>query len=72
MAKEKPLLVRTFALLERLHGDPRDGKFTYDDIADGAEVGRDWLAKFATKQIPEPGINRVQRVHDFLSRVTAG
>jgi transcriptional regulator with XRE-family HTH domain len=71
MPKEKPLLARTKDLLEQLHGDPQEGKFTYEDIADGAKVGREWLAKFAIGQIPEPGVNKVQRVHDFLSRASA-
>ncbi len=66
MAREKPLLERTKALLERLHGE----RLTYQEIADGSDVDREWLAKLARGEIPEPGVNKVQRVHDFLSRVS--
>jgi hypothetical protein len=67
MAKDKPLLERTKALLTKLHGH-----FSYQDIADGSEVDREWLSKFARGEIPEPGVNKVQRVHDFLSRAHPG
>lgn len=67
MPKAKPLLARTHELLDRLHG-----RYTYQQIADGSEVDREWLAKLARGEIPEPGVNKIQRVHDFLSRVSAG
>ncbi len=40
---------------------------TKREIADGAGVGKEWLNKFAQGQIKDPGINRVQAVHDYLS-----
>ena len=67
MSKDKPLLARTKALIDKY----RD-HYTYQEIAAGADVDREWLAKFIRGEIPEPGVNKVQRVHDFFSRATAG
>jgi transcriptional regulator with XRE-family HTH domain len=55
----EPLLNRTKALLTCT-------KYTYEQIASGAGVKTDWLAKFAQGHIVEPGVSKVQRVHDFL------
>jgi transcriptional regulator with XRE-family HTH domain len=38
------------------------------DIAEGAGVGVDWFKKFAQGRIPSPGVEKVQRVYDFLSK----
>lgn len=37
-------------------------------VADGANVGYHWLAKLNQRQIPDPGVNRLQRVHDYLAQ----
>jgi len=37
-------------------------------IAKNAGVGYEWLAKFAQGRIPDPGVSRVQRLHDYLTR----
>lgn len=55
------LLQRTYELLER-------SDLTREEIAKGAGVGIDWLKKFAGQRIPEPGVKKVQAVHDFLAR----
>lgn len=54
------LLDATYALL-----DATDK--TYDEIAKGARVDRNWLIKFALRKIASPGAARVQNVYDFLS-----
>lgn len=56
---EDTLLGRTYHLLETT-------KLTYRDIAVGADVGFEWLKSFASRRIREAGVEKVQRVHDFL------
>lgn len=56
----EPLLQKTYRLLE-------DTKLTYEEIAAGARVKIDWLAKFNQRHITEPGVSKVQAVHDFLA-----
>lgn len=58
--KPDSLLDRTYTLL-----DATD--LTYRQIAGGAAVDMNWLAKFKQRAIPEPGVGKVQRVHDFLT-----
>jgi hypothetical protein len=38
------------------------------EIARGAgrPVAYDWLKRFAADEIPDPSVNRVQHLHDFL------
>lgn len=57
--KPETLLSRTQRLLE-------ESGLTYRQIAAGAVVDMEWLAKFKQNRIGEPGVNKVQRVHDFL------
>lgn len=59
MNETEPLLDRTYKLLEA-------SKLTYEEIANGAGVKFDWLAKFKQGRINEPGVSKVQLVHDFL------
>lgn len=54
------LLDRTYQLLDST-------TLTYREIASGARVDINWLAKFKQRAIEEPGISKVQNVHDFLS-----
>lgn len=54
------LLDETYSLLDTT---PK----TYDEIAKGARVDRNWLIKFALRKIASPGAARVQNVHDFLA-----
>ena len=43
------------------------GQYTQEQIAAGSDVTLTWLQKFVRGAIPDPGVERVQRVHDFLS-----
>ena len=63
MATEN-LLEKTYQLLEATD-------LTYRQIAAGASIDSNWLAKFKQRQIKEPGVGKVQRVHDFLSAYEA-
>jgi len=63
--KPESLLSRTLRLL-------RATKLTYRQVADGASVDTEWLAKFKQGHIKEPGVNKVQRVHDFLTSCGVG
>jgi hypothetical protein len=65
MNSTEPLLDRTYKLLEAT-------KLTYEEIATGANVKFDWLAKFKQRHIGEPGVSKVQAVHDFLVSNSAG
>lgn len=40
-------------------------------IATESQLGYEWLRKFKADQIPEPGVNKVQRLHDYLVGSTA-
>jgi transcriptional regulator with XRE-family HTH domain len=57
------LLDRTNELMKKAANS-----LTQEEIANGAGVGYDWLKKFAQGAIPSPGVQKVQRVYDFLSR----
>lgn len=56
------LLQKTLKLLEK-------SQLTRRQVALGAGVGEDWLKKVQLGKIPDPGVRRVQRVHDFLVAV---
>jgi hypothetical protein len=55
----EPLLDKTYRLLD-------ETDLTYRQIASGAAVDMNWLAKLKQRAITEPGVGKVQRVHDFL------
>lgn len=44
----------------------KNGGLTQREIADGAGVNFWWLIKFAQGSIDNPGLDAVQRLHDFL------
>lgn len=54
------LLARTYRLLDSLN-------VSYREIAEGAQVDKNWVAKFVQRAIEEPGVTKVQKVHDFLA-----
>lgn len=60
MQPPESLLARTYRLLDGLN-------LTYREIAEGAQVDKNWVAKFVQRAIEEPGVTKVQRVHDFLA-----
>jgi predicted XRE-type DNA-binding protein len=57
------LLQRTYELIDQ-------SKLSRRQIAVGAGVERSWFRKFAKRDIPSPGVQKVQAVHDFLSNAT--
>jgi hypothetical protein len=54
------------SLLERTYRLLSITDLNFHQIASGAGVDREWLAKFKQRRINEPGVKKVQRVHDFL------
>lgn len=59
MTPDEPLLDRTYRLLDA-------AGLSYRKIAAGSGVDLSWIAKFAQRNIGEPGVSKVQAVHDFL------
>lgn len=41
---------------------------TSREIAEGADVGFEWLKKFEGGHINEPSVVRIQKLHDYLER----
>jgi len=54
------LLQRTVELIQA-------SKLTYREIAAGSGVDIQWFAKFKQGRIGDPGVSKVQAVHDFLA-----
>jgi hypothetical protein len=54
------LLEKTLQLLA-------DSPESLNAIAAGSNVGYEWLKKLAEGSIPNPGVIRVQSVHDYLA-----
>jgi hypothetical protein len=44
----------------------RDSPLTRREIAAGSCVDYEWLSKFSQGRISDPGVRKVQRLHDFL------
>ncbi len=55
------LLDKTIALL-------KVAPYTRREISAGAGVGYEWLNKLAQGHIENPGVLRVQSIHDYLTR----
>lgn len=54
------LLDRTYRLLD-------DRECTLREITEACpSIDMSWLAKFSRRAIPNPGVNLVQTLHDFL------
>jgi transcriptional regulator with XRE-family HTH domain len=64
MDSVEPLLSRTQKLL-------KVARLSYGKIAEGAGLDKNWVAKFCQGNIGEPGVTKVQAVHDFLSGYVA-
>jgi hypothetical protein len=58
--------MQTQSLLERTYCLLDSTDLTYREVAEGASVDMNWLAKLKQRQIIEPGVLKIQRVHDFL------
>lgn len=59
---EASLLDQTFALLDQC-------PLPRQEIARGADVGPEWLKKLAAREIADPSVRRIQKLHDFLASV---
>ncbi len=59
------LLERTKRLLEER------GDLTIRQIAAGANVGYEWLRKLIYEGIESPGVDRIERVHNYLADARA-
>lgn len=53
------LLDRTYQLLS-------ERTLSLREIAEQTKLDESWLAKFHRKVIPDPSVNKVQRLHDYL------
>jgi hypothetical protein len=58
----RPLLEKTVELL--LNCD-----MPLVEIATKSNLGYEWLKKLKAGAIPDPGVNRIQALHDFLSQL---
>ena len=57
--KTETLLERTYQLIDSTNQ-------TYQQVADATGLDKNWLMKFKQRAIKEPGVSKVQKVHDFL------
>ena len=62
MPQPEPLLNRTERLLRRYMPE-----LTLRVIAERAGVGFEWLRKYSQGKFDDPGVKRIQRLHDFLA-----
>lgn len=63
--QQPPMLEKTLELL-------RNCDLPLVEIANMSGLGYEWLKKLKAGDIPDPGVNRIQKLHDFLaSRVDA-
>jgi hypothetical protein len=58
---EQPLLDRTLDLL-------RNCDVSLPELANMSGLGYEWLKKLKAGEIPDPGVNRIQKLHDFLAQ----
>lgn len=58
-AMEQPLLDRTLDLL-------RNCDVSLPELANMSGLGYEWLKKLKAGDIPDPGVNKIQKLHDFL------
>lgn len=56
--RTEPLMKKTLKLLKKRGG--------YRDIARATGLGYDWLLKLSAGEIGDPGVNRIERLHNFL------
>jgi len=58
------LLEKTLALLENC-------ELPLTEISNMSGLGYEWLKKLKAEKIPDPGVNRIQTLHDFLISLPA-
>ena len=63
--EQLPLLEKTRLLLQKCD-------LPLNEIANMSGVGYEWLRKFKADLIPDPSVNRVQTLHDYLVQASAG
>jgi len=61
-----PLLALTLSLVKNA---PRNVTYTMMAQAVGCSVA--WVSRFADEKIPDPGVKRVQRLHDYLANLSS-
>jgi predicted transcriptional regulator len=64
MTEPEPLLDRTKKLLSECD-------LSLPVLAGRAGVGYEWLKKFASGDVPDPRVKRLQKLHDYLARQQA-
>jgi len=43
-------------------------KLTRQEIADATGLGFDWITKLAQERIPDPGVNKIEKLLVFLEK----
>jgi hypothetical protein len=64
-------------IFERVLNELQARKGTWPEIAkaiepDAWESYYSWMTKLATGKIPDPGVNKIQRLADYFAKVGAG
>jgi hypothetical protein len=57
--EQAPLLEKTLEML-------RNCDLTLTEIATKSNLGLEWLKKLKAGLIPDPSVNKIQKLHDFL------
>ena len=57
--EQAPLFEKTLDLLRKCD-------MPLPELAQKSNLGYEWLKKLRNDEIPDPGVNRIQRLHDFL------
>jgi hypothetical protein len=58
--EQPPLLTNTLQLLEKC-------ELPLKEIAQKSNLGYEWLKKLKAGAIPDPSVNKIQSLYDFLS-----
>jgi hypothetical protein len=59
--------MQTETLLEKTYRLLDASRLTYREIAAGAAVDINWLGKLKQRAIADPGVGKIERLHNFLS-----
>jgi hypothetical protein len=62
--EQPPLLTKTLELLKNCD-------LPLAEIATKSNLGYEWLKKLKGNSIPDPSVNKIQRLHDFLAKRAA-
>lgn len=77
LAKDCKNLNMDTPIFERVLNELQARKGTWPEIAkaiepDSWESYYSWMTKLATGKIPDPGVNKIQRLADYFAKVGAG